>query len=286
MDFQEMMKESRDRLALESRQLKASCDEKCKEIADEIKELEAGSQKLISQREALGFFQMKKKKELASIILKFSAQIADLKKKKDQIIGDTEYRINKNKKNLAIIDGKPGGIVEFGSAPYSYGREPLKWAIVSCDNQMMRLICMNTVGIFGYGRAIKWLNEEFIEAAFNDSERLAVDADVSVPTPDESKVNGNRHVVPTKALKNHVVEEQEEQGRRCYYNSLQIQNGIKDQLERAEAYWLVTSNLRDGFANYVGRSFDEGWICARIGAGAPFGVRPVINVDRFELIRE
>jgi hypothetical protein len=286
MDFSEMMEKSRKRLLSENSQLKSTCDEKSKELAEEIKELESDSASLKRQREALGFFQFKKKNELDAVIEKYAKQIVALQKEKEQVKSETDFKIQANTKKLAIIDGKKGGIVEFGTAPYSYGREPLKWAIVSCDNQNMRLICMNTVAIFGYGRATKWLSEEFIKAAFNNAERMAVDAAVSVPTADESKVNGNRHVVPTAALKNHIVEEQEEQGRRCYYNSLQIQNGIKDELQRAEAYWLETSNTRDGFANYVGRDFDGGWICARIGAGAPFGGRPVINVDRFELTRE
>lgn len=285
MDFQEMMQKSRDHLLAENKRLKDSCDEEVREISQEVRELEADNQSLRRQRDALGFFQMKKKKDIDAVLEKYSVHISELNRKKDELISNTDSRIQKNNRNLAIIDGKKGGIVEFGTAPFSHGKEPLKWAILSCTNQKMRMICMNTVGLFSYGMATKWLCQEFLNKAFSTEERQAVDPEVSVPTSEEATVNGSRHVVPTKALRDHVIEQQQEDGRRFMYNNLQIQNGIKSQLENCEPYWLVTHNLRDGFANYVGRGWEGDWICARIGAGAPFGVRPVITVDRFELIR-
>lgn len=284
MDFQEMMKKSRERLLSENKQLKTACNEKVRDIKDEIKDLEEENQSLKNQRETLGFFQMKRKKELDTILGKYACRIDELRREKDQLIADTDSQIQQNNKKLAIIDGKKGEIVEFGSAPYSYGREPLRWAIISCDNQKMRLICMNTVGLLSYGRATKWLCTEFLNEAFSDDERLAIDPDVSVPTGDEATVKGNKHVTPTNALREYVIAEQQEAGRRYMYNSLQIQNGIKSELERCEPYWLVTHNTRDGFANYVGRGWEGEWICARIGSGASFGVRPVITVDRFEAL--
>lgn len=280
-----MMKKSRERLLSENKQLKTNCEEKVKEIKEEIQELEADRQRLKTQRESLSFFQIKKKNELTDILEKYSVQIRELNKKKNQIISDTDFQAQNNNRNLAIIEGKQGGIIEFGSAPYSHGRESLKWAIISCDNHKMRMICMNTVGLFPYSRATKWLCDEFLEEAFSAEERQAVDLNVSVPNSDEAIVNGNKHVVPTKALKDHIIEEQQEAGRRFMYNNLQIQNGIKSQLESCEPYWLITHNLRDGFANYMGRDWNGDWISARIGSGAPFGVRPVITVDRFELIK-
>lgn len=285
MGFQEMLQESRERLRAENKQLKSTCKEKVKEIEKEITELEADSQSLRTQRESLGFFKMKKKKELDDILRKYSIQIRKLNEKKNRIISDTDFQVQSNKRKLAIIEGEKGEFVKFGFAPYSGGREPLKWAIISCDNQKLRMICMNTVGLFPYGCATRWLRNEFLEEAFSPQERQAIDPDVSVPTSEESSVNGKRHVTPTEALKKYIIKQQQEDGRRFMYNNLQIQNGIKSQLESSEPYWLVTHNLRDGFANYVGRGMKDDWICARIGSCAEFGVRPVITVDRIELIK-
>lgn len=284
MDFKEMMQSRTDALLAENAQISADCKERVKELGEEITELQKEYAALKADREGLGFFRFKKKRELDGLLEKYAAQIGELKDKKASISANARARIQKNQQILAVVEGEKGGVVEFGTAPYSGGKEPLKWAIISCDNQKMRMICMNTVGLASYGNAKKWLTNEFLDMAFSKQQRSAVDAGVSVPTAGEAEVKGNMHVLPTNALKAYVTREQQAQGARYGYNSLQIQNSIKFNLERCEPYWLETQNLRDGFANYVGQSVDgKTWFAARIGSGAEFGIRPVITVDRFEL---
>lgn len=286
MDFAEMMKSRKDALIAENKQLDADCKYRMDELETEIKDLQEELAELIRQEQALGFFQIAQKKATKALIEKYTYQIAELERRKDTISAQMNARIESNRAILTIINGQKGERVSFGTAPYSGGREPLQWAIVSCDNQQMRLICMCNVGLASYGIATKWLCSDFLREAFSEEERSIIVADPSVPTASEANTTGNMHVMPTNALRVHVRTEEEERGRRYYYNSLQIQNSIKSALERCEPYWLVTDQLRDGFANYVGSSVDgSSWFAARIGACADFGIRPVISVDRFELIK-
>lgn len=95
MDFQEMMQKSRDHLLAENKRLKDSCDEEVREISQEVRELEADNQSLRRQRDALGFFQMKKKKDIDAVLEKYSVHISELNRKKDELISNTDSRIQK-----------------------------------------------------------------------------------------------------------------------------------------------------------------------------------------------
>lgn len=287
MDFREMMNQRREYLLAQNKEIKNEQSRALAEIEEELRELQKEQADLKQQRASLGFFQMRKKRVLDELLQKFDTQKQALQFQKEHVSADAKAKIESNTRYLAIIDGKKGGVIEFGFAPYSDKREPLQWVILSCDDQKMRLICKNTVGVASYGRAVKWVCDEFLKEAFTAKERALIDAGVSVPTASEAGATGNMHALPTSALRAYVTKRAQEDGARYYYNNLQIQNSIKDALHRCEPYWLVTENLRDGFANYVGSSVSDGsWFAARIGAGAEFAIRPVITVDRFALVQD
>ena len=282
MNFAELMQERKKLLQTEKAQTEAECKRRLQLIDTEYKELEQTKSRLLQELESA---QGTQKKALKTLLGKISIYMDRSRKHQADIQRKTDERIAGIKRSLAVIEGKRGTLVEFGTAPYSHGKEPLQWAIVSCDDQKVRLICVNTVGVSSYGGAVKWLQESEFLDSFSKEEKLVMDGNASVPTEEEANATGSLYTRPTNALREHEISKAREDGRRFGYNNLQVQNSIKDKLERCEPYWLLTQSSRDGFSNYVGQSVDgKKWFAARIGSLAPFAIRPVITVDRIALL--
>lgn len=280
MGLQEMMDANKQQLRAENQQLRQESSRLQGWLQEDLQELEAARDSLEKSAEAAS---MKKRRQLLELAEKHTRCIRELTEKKKDIEARYAAMIRENTRKLTLLDGKAGGRVTFGTAPHSDGSEPLQWAIVGCKGGKMELVCMNTVELMPYGNAEIWVKDKFLEEAFTPQERKAIES-AALPTEEKAKVQGDLRASATGALRSYLTQKQWEDGRKYMYNNLQIQNGIKSQLERCDAYWLQTGSTRDGFANYVGRGWSNEGVSGRIGCCAPFGVRPMITVDRLSLL--
>lgn len=201
----------------------------------------------------------------------------------------------KEKRDLidAIHSPAVKGEYFFGSQ-FHAPHQSMKWIVADIQGNELLLLAKHTVGLTSYYASGKWMNETFLSQVFSAAEKRVLipternDKTELVVHPTASEIRAccpHLGTTPEDGLVRFIRSDKQEQGRRYHYNSLQIENGIKSDIERATAYWLSTSSTdRSGFANYVGQAVGGGWIAARIGAGAPFGVRPMIRINLDKLL--
>lgn len=288
MELVDILNERKDFLKLKLTKLNKSLKDDTNEIDEDYSEIQKEIVSLQEKREQIGFFKFKEKRTIDDLIIKLQQRTKELQNKKNQLVTEHNRQSERIKGTIKIIDSDIGDKIKFGSAPYSNGTEPLEWIVISKTSKSYKLICNNTVGMKSYYRTTEWLHKDFLEMAFSEEERKMIPKSngITIPTSSEASTKHGLHVLPTDALRNHIIAEERAYGSRYSYTKLQIENGIKSSLERSEPYWLLSSNTRDGFADYVGSSVDgKRWFAARIGAGADFGVRPVITVDILELTK-
>jgi len=246
---------------------------------------------LQAERERLGFFQFKEKKALAQEISALHQQIQNKKEKLERKQDAGRDAIDKLKEKIATISPAVKSEYLFGTQ-FHTPHQNMKWIVAGIQGNELLLLAKHTVGLTSFYASGKWMNETFLPRVFT-----AVEKRVLIPIERNGKTELVTHpsaseiraccphlgTTPEDGLLRSIRSEKTERGRQYHYNSLQIENSIKSATQDAEAYWLSTSSTdRSGFANYVGRAVGGGWIAARIGAGASFGVRPMIclNLDK------
>ena len=248
---------------------------------------------LQSERDQLGFFQLKEKKALAQQIAQSNERIRSRTENMERTVDEMMAQIETLKGKATSLSPKVRDTYLFGTQ-YHSSREPMQWVVASNDGREIKLVAKHTVALLSYGRAIKWMNDEFMKQVFSPEERnalLIVERDgirEKVVHPLSSEVSaacGTLGTSPEDGLVSYIIQERRSEGRRYNYNALQIENSIKSHIEDASPYWLSTnSRERSGFANYVGKAVAGGWISARIGACASFGVRPMICISVEKLL--
>ena len=259
------------------------------------KSIDEDQRKLTALREArgtLGIFKFSEKKELAGQISDLEGQIRDKELKLESAQNACQEKIDHLVHKIAMVSPKKGNEYFFGTQ-FHTSNAPMKWIVVSNDGAEVVLLAAHTVQVKSYGNGLVWLNEEFVSRVFTASEKKAM-----VPTerngksnlvvyPTSSEVNSccrDLGTSPEEGLVHAIHAEVMRKSREYRYNALQTENSLKDNIDRASPYWLAGGGS-GGFAPYVGRAAGGGgWISARIGSTASFGVRPVIRLSLSKLV--
>lgn len=286
MEIKEFYKERKKHLEEEIKRLQGNISDEKQRVDEETRIVEGKISELKESLSKLGFFKFQEKKSIQSFISTYEGQIEKLKADFDSFAYDCNIEIDKIKAQMAYINPKVGEIVKLGREPFSNGDTPLEWKVVGNDGTIITLLSVHTLDSVSYYQADKWLKENFVSDTFTETEQeLLCDKKAYLPTTSEISdyTSGKMGTTPTNSLRRKITNDAQEYGRRFGYTRLQTENSIKFQIENSHPYWLVTDNLRDGFANYVGQSMSYDWIISKIGAGADFGVRAIIKVDNFKL---
>ena len=246
-----------------------------------------------AERDRLGFFKIKEKKALDQEIAELRQQIEQIKENHDQIQAENQEEIEETNEKLKLLTAVSKSECSFGSRYYSNDGQPMKWIVASNNGREMVLLSKQTVGLNAYYSGSKWLNSEFIEKVFTQKEQLVLkpiergEKHQKVVYPTQGDVQSCCNTLgtsPEDVLIAHIRSDHIMWGKKCGYTSQQITNGINSDINSATAYWLETrDDGRSGWANYVGQSNGK-WVSARIGSGAPFGIRPMICLDLNKLL--
>lgn len=229
---------------------------------------------------------MKKKKEIRHIIEAYKNQLAEYEKSLNNLSLSFNQKINAVKEMIALVNPSVGSTIKLGKEPFSNGNSYLEWNVAENNGKVITLLSKNTLSHLSYYQAEKWLDGDFVNEVFSQNEMdLLVKKTAEFPTPQNIRkfTSGQMGTCPSTSLKNKLVADQTAYGNKYHYTRAQTQNSISFTVNNSYPYWLHTTDFSGGFAEYVGRSTQGGWICGRIGAGASFGVRVVVKVDNFKL---
>lgn len=187
---------------------------------------------------------------------------------------------------IMLVNPSVGSTIKLGKEPFSDGYSDLEWNVVENNGKVITLLSTKTLSHLSYYQAEKWLADDFVKEVFSQKEIDVLTKNTAeFPTPQNigKFTSGQMGTCPTTSLRTKLVADRTAEGNKYHYTRAQIQNSISYTVNDSYPYWLHTTDFSGGFAEYVGRSTQGGWICGRIGAGASFGVRVVIKVDNFKL---
>ncbi len=256
----------------------------------------AEKERLEAELKTLGFFKFGEKKELREKTEALNKQIADreqnlknlkAKYQRDKSAAQKEYKKEEEEldKIKKVLCAKAGEEISFGTQFYDK-RKPMQWAVVSVSDEEICLLAKYTVGKTSFRAAQYWLENEFIKEVFSEKEKNTLKknyskVEISLPTEREvMKGCGWLGVSPEDGLVNWITAEAKREGKEYGDTYEQISNDIKNDTERVNAYWLAGYE-EGGFANYV----SSGRRVGKIGAGAKFGVRPMVTIDINEYLK-
>ena len=297
------IKKREDHIAL----LKAECDKKIKNLEKTVQDLQnqlmkenagdiAKKEKLENELKSLGFFKFSEKKELKEKVEAISKQISDRGQKlanlnaqyqKDKFAAQSEYIKEKTEfdRIKKVVRAKVGEEISYGTQFYDKGK-PMQWLVVSVSDDEIKLLAKHTVENSSFRAAQYWLENKFVKEVFSEKEKNTLKkhygkVEISLPTASEvMRGCGRMGVSPEDGLVKWIESEAKREGKEYGYTYEQISNDIKHDTERVNAYWL-NGYEEGGFADYVSSDCRVG----KIGAGAKFGVRPMVAIDINEYLK-
>ncbi len=242
------------------------------------------------EKAQLGLFKRKEKQALTAEITALQQQIqnstAALQQKQEALRSE----IDRLQYNKSLLSPKEKDEYVFGKKFHGFEGQPMTWLVAENTGKELVLIAKQTVEYVSYYAAYKWLREEFINKVFSEKEQSVLvemeqhnnKGKAMLPNAaDVKKCAKTVAVTPEDTLEKAIRLKVQTDGRLFGYNKLQIANLTESQLNDVRAYWLYTQdNGRSSFASYVSRDTTIG----RIGAGARFGIRPMIRIDLEKLL--
>lgn len=286
MEINDFYTERKRLLCADIDTLTAELNEEKNKINIEKDNVKSNIDKFQHQMDELNFFQRKKKKEIQHIIEAYKKQLAEYEDRLNDLTYSFNQKINAVKDMIMLVNPSVGSTIKLGKEPFSDGYSDLEWNVVENNGKVITLLSTKTLSHLSYYQAEKWLADDFVKNVFSQKEiELLNKKSAELPTPQKigEFTAGQMGTCPTTSLRNKLVADRTADGNKYRYSRAQIQNSINYTVESSYPYWLHTTDFSGGFAEYVGRSTQGGWICGRIGVGAPFGVRAVIKVDNFKL---
>ena len=221
----------------------------------------------------MGVFKFKDKKAIDTEIAAANGQITESKEALQQLDRTHNAVMDRLSRKRTLLKPEIGNMLTFGTDPNAKSNAALRWKVIEVAGDEVVLLAECVVGLQSFYMAGKWLKDEFYKTAFSNAERSVMEKIqgefVRLPN---SKQTANEPWTAdvSEHLRDSIIRECKADGARYRHTTGQIQNSIKFQLEYAQQYWIDSKVDENGFA-----ATSHGWI----GAGAPFGVRPVIKVN-------
>ena len=275
-EAEQKAREKSEALAAVDGEIQAENDaykEKSESLGSTIKKATQEIEALNGKKKALGVFKFKDKKAIDTEIAAANGQITESKEALQQLDRTHNAVMDRLSRKRTLLKPEIGNVLTFGTDPNTKSSAALRWKVIEVAGDEVVLLAECVVGLQSFYMAGKWLKDKFYQTAFSNAERSVMEKIqgefVCLPTSGQIEKEPRTAVV-SEHLRDSIIRECKEDGARYRHTTGQIQNSIKYQLECTELYWIDSKVNKDGFA-----ATSHGWI----GAGASFGVRPVIKIN-------